>query len=150
VPDQVFRYAERTGSRILMTCMLVVLGLSLVALGVLLACVTPLQMRERIFVGIPPGIAGAICIWCPLRQLDNYIRVNPQGIKARLYFQTVEFHWEEIVALVARSHYLPPFGSLGVVYSIYAQKSKLYFTHRLPGAKQLADIASCATGLQWQ
>ena len=122
----------------------------MLALGVLLAMALPMSALDRSIVWLPEGIAGACCIWVPLRQLRMYVRIGPQGVRARLYFRTISIGWEEVVALNVRKNYLPPFGLLGTTYSVYSRKGRIDFTDRLKGFAQLTAIVAQATGLSWQ
>jgi len=149
VSDQIFRYGGSSRSRALVVGLCVTLGLALIGFGIVLSLVTPLVASERIVLALPLWIAGLICIWVPIRQLGMFVKIDHQGITARLYFHTVKCDWGEVVALIARDHHLLLLNSTGIVYSVYMQRSSLYFTNRLQGAAQLAAIVSQATGLPW-
>jgi len=147
VPEQVFPYATHSWGQILATVACVIIGVLMLALGVFVAMALPLSALDRCIAWLPGGIAGAFCIWVPLRQLRMCVKVSPQGMRARLYFRTVSIGWEEVVALTVRENYLPPFGSLGTTFSVYSRKARIDFTDRLKGAGQLAAIVASATGL---
>jgi hypothetical protein len=150
VPEQVFSYASHSWGRVMATAVCVIIGVLMVALGVFIAMALPLSALDRSIAWLPGGIAGASCIWVPLRHLRMYVRTGPESIRARLYFRTVSISWEEIVALTVRNDYIPPFGSLGTTYSVYSRNARIDFTDRLKGASQLAATVSQATGLSWQ
>jgi hypothetical protein len=149
VPDKIFLYGGRSWGRVLAVGGCVVLGLALIGFGTVIAWVTPLAASEKILSALPLWIGGLICIWVPVRQLGMFVKIDNQGITARLYFRTVKYDWSEVVALLAREHSLPVIGPTGIVYSVYSQRSKLYFTYSLQGAAQLAAIVPEATGLSW-
>jgi hypothetical protein len=150
VPEQVFFYATHSRGQAVAAGVCVVLGVAMLALGVFLAIALPLSPLDRSIVWLPEALAGACCIWVPLRQLRMYVRAGPDGVRARVYFRTVSIGWEEIVALVIRENYLLMFGPLGTTYSIYSLRTRIDFADRLKGAPQLAGIVTQATGLPWQ
>jgi hypothetical protein len=150
VSEQVFSYATHSWGQLVATAVCAIIGVLMLALGVYLAMALPLSALDRSMAWLPAGIAGACCIWVPLRQLRMNVRVDPEGIRARLYFRTVSLRWEEVVALTVRENFLPPFGVLGTTYSVYSRKTRIDFTDRLKGSAQLAATVAQATGLSWQ
>jgi hypothetical protein len=149
VPEQVFSYATHSWGQVLATVICVIIGILMLALGVFLAVALPMSALDRSIAWLPGGIAGACCIWVPLRQLRMYVRIGAQGIRARLYFRTIRIGWEEVVALTVRKNYVPPFGLLSTTYSVYARKARIDFTDRLKGTSQMVAIVAQATGLSW-
>jgi len=150
VPEQVFTYATGSLWQALAAIVCVTIGVLMLALGIYLAIALPLSPLDRSIVWLPAAIAGASCIWVPLRQLRMHVRINPLGIRARQYFRTTSMGWQEIVALTIRVNYLPPFGSLGTTYSVYSKDDRIDFSDRLKNASQLTAAIAQATGLSWQ
>ena len=156
VPEESFVYASPGWRRIVSTSICLVMGALLLSIGVVLATVFRGGAFERALIAAPSWIAGAVCIWCPLRWLGNTVRVDSRGITARLYFSTVRLDWQDVVALIVREPHvplliggIPLLSSAGVIYSVYSLNRKLYFTCHLPGAQRLASTIAAATGLSW-
>ena len=155
IPAETFPITNHSKGRILIISLCAVLGLSLLVSGTLAARAFA---AGRGSIGLPFYLAAALCFWCPLRQWSMYVRVDPQGITARSYFRTVSMKWEDVVALIAREHhvFLPGahsvgmIGQLGTIYSVYSRKTRIDFTHHVPGADRLISILGAATGLEWQ
>jgi hypothetical protein len=154
IPEQVFPAVQSGWRTNLAAGICSVMGLALIALGLILAHAFPL---DHGLVGLPLWIAGALCIWCPLRQMAMYIRVDPQGMHARTYFRTTTLSWADVVALTKAKHsiflpgpvLIPTIGQLDTVYSIYSLRGKIDFSARHPGSAQLVSLVSNATGLTW-
>jgi hypothetical protein len=150
VTARIFSYTNKSAGQLTATALCLLLGLSLVALGLIVAGRFPGSTLSRIMVGFPPLIGGMIAIWFPTRQLGMFVKVDHQGITARLYFSSIRMPWAEIVALVVRENEFPMFGRLSTTCTIYSQQTRIDFTDRLPGWTQLADLIEQATGLTWQ
>ncbi len=149
VTERVFSYANKSAGQLAATVLCILLGLSLLALGLIVAWRFPGSNSNRIMVGLPPMIGGLIAIWFPVRQLSMFVKIDHQGVTARLYFLSNQFPWEEIVALMVRKNEFPMFGRLSTTYTIYSRQTRIDFTDRLPGYSQLASLIAEATGLQW-
>jgi hypothetical protein len=152
VPEQVFPYAGSRLNRFLATALCAAIGLSLIALGFILLRFLPAGDSDRFLAGIPPWITGILCIWISIRYPSRCLRVTPQSITVKGYFRTSTMHWDRILALIAREHYTllaGGFVSTGVLYSLYSDHNRLWFTSHLPGSERLASLVAEATGLTW-
>jgi hypothetical protein len=155
VHAQTFPFSTHSKSRMILLGLCVLMGLAMFALGWFVAHAFP---TGGIWIGMPLFLGAAICVYSPLRHWSMYVKLDPQGITARLYFRKVAIRWEDVVALIARKHSvllpgaggLGAFGQLGIIYSIYSHKSKIDFTQDVPEADRLISILTAATGLKWQ
>lgn len=122
-------------------------------LGFFLLWNFPADGANRILIALPPWLAGAVCIWIPLRRLGMYVRIGPEGIAAAQYFRTVTVRWEDILTLIEQEHRVLVMGgivSTGTVYTVYSKADAIRFTSRLQAAEELADVISRATALPWK
>jgi hypothetical protein len=151
VPERVFRYGA--ARRTLATTIVVALGVLLFVLGCLAALLFPGVLADRVAVAAPLLVAGALMGWIAGRYPTLYVKVDPDGVEARMYFRSVRMPWADIVALIAREHHAlvqSGFVSAGIVYSVYAPRTKLYFTDRLESRGELLDLLARTTSLEWR
>jgi len=148
--EATFAYANRSARQKLSVGLCTALGLALLTLAAVVARQFPGRLADRVLVGISSLLGGLISIYFPLRQLKMFLKVGPAGIEARLYFRSISIAWDEIVALIERENYFPMFGNVGTTFSIYTLRRRIDFTDRLTGWRELRDLVSRATGLEWR
>jgi hypothetical protein len=148
VPEQLFPYESSSIKRRLASGVCFVIGLCMVGLGVLVVYLFPSKSADTILMGIPPWACGILCLWISIRYPSRYIQVTPQGITVHGYFGTRAMPWQNILVLIARQHFVG-FTAIGVLYSLYSDRSKVSFSSHIPGSDRLVALVSEATGLTW-
>jgi hypothetical protein len=153
VREQVFPYAVPGFKRSAAAILCAVIGLALIGLGLFMASAFPSKGADRIVAGIPAFAAGALCLWIAIRYPSRYIRITSREITVAGYFRMVTIRWQDVVALVAREHYIfsaGVFAPLGVTHFIYSMKSRTWYSSRIPESARLTAIISQTSGLPWQ
>ncbi len=152
VPEQIFPYAGSMFNRRMVAGICVLIGFSLTGLGFFIAWVLPSKGFENLLAGMPCVAAGILCLWISIRYPERHLRTTPESIMLKGYFRTILMPWQNIVALIAREHSVliaGGFVSTGIIYSLYSEHGKLWFSSNLPGSERLASLVADATGLTW-
>jgi hypothetical protein len=149
--EQKFPYQARTKARAA-AALSILLGVLLIGLGVFLFATFSSDIADRFLAGTLPAAAGILFLWIGFRYPSRFVEVTPEILRIEGYFKTVSMPWQDILALVAREHFVWTVGgftSTGILYSVYSGHSKLWFSSQTPGSEQLAESIAAATGLPW-
>ena len=158
VSPRVFRYGTSHWRRGATVCVGVALGLGMVVLGVILGMTLPSPSG---WVGPVFGTASAVwgIILCDYarRYLQVGIRVDDEGIKARLYYRSTAMRWDDVISLIKGGCVAPmAFAGMpvaldaGTIYWVYSQNAKIWFSNGLVDGEVLSRIIAQRTGLAWE
>ncbi len=155
MPERIFRYGKSPAARWGSTIVCLVLGLGMVVLGVVSGWSLSGGLSERLVLAAFLGVFGLFIAWYGMRYNQLFVKVDAQGIEARMYFRTVKIPWEEVVGVVARHYWLIGWRTggvlpIGTVYWVYAPRTKVNFTHGLESVEELTALICSITGLAWQ